>query len=105
MLLPWYLRRVIDYTFSITSGAGGFAISPQLTVVRVVDTWDSPAFIQVDDIFEVLHRKAEQGVAHHLENAIKNLSRLFCTGHASPYDVDPNGRTLLHVSQSYLKAS
>ena len=105
MLLPWYLRRVIDYTFSITSGAGGFAISPQLTVVRVVDMWDSPAFILVLDLFSVLLNNAEQGVADYLENAIENLSRVFCTGYASPYDVDQYGRTLLHVSQSYLKAS
>ena len=37
---------MIDYTFSITSGAGGLAITPQLTVIRVVDGDRSPAFRQ-----------------------------------------------------------
>ena len=89
---------MIDYTFSITSGAGAFAISPQLTLIRMVDNDRSPAFLQVHDLFTNLRQEAEQGVAHHLENAIKNLRRVFCNGSASPFDVDQNGRTLLHVS-------
>ena len=101
MLPTWVLRRMIDYTFSITSGAGGFAISPQLTVVRVVNMWDSPAYIQVHELYTNSWLEAEQGVAHCLENAenaMENLRRFFCTGYASPFDVDQEGRTLLHVS-------
>ena len=98
MLLPWYLRKMIDCTFSITSGAGGFAISPQLSVIRVVDRNRSPAFLQVDRLFEMLWLDSTKGVVNLLQDAIEDLRRIFCTGYASPFDVDHDGRTLLHVS-------
>ena len=99
MLPTWCLRRIIDYTFSITSGAGGFAISPQLTVIRVVDRWHSPAFMQVcaaDDALIDMYQ--EKRVTHRLRDVIETLRGLFIAGKASPFDVDHNGRTLLHVS-------
>ena len=90
---------MIDYTFSITSGAGGFAISPQLTIVRVV-RWDSPAFLQVQQLFANLLVGSEREMVQAPKYMIKKLHRLFCTGVASPFDVDQDGRTLLHVSHS-----
>ena len=89
---------MIDYTFSITSGAGGFAISPQLTVIRIVDRIRSPAFSKVrllDDFF-ITHDQKQ--AVQLLEDIIGGLRGLFCAGNASPFDVDENGRTLFHVS-------
>ncbi len=37
-------------------------------------------------------------VVHSLEDVIEKLRWLFCAGDASPFDVDQDGRTLLHVS-------
>ena len=89
---------MIDYTFSITSGAGGFAISPQLTVVRMVDGNRSPAFVKVHSLIFYLPGEGDDRVAHLLEDVIESLRGLFCAGDASPFDVDQFGRTLLHVS-------
>ena len=90
---------MIDYTFSLTSGAGGFAISPQLTVIRVVDGDRSPAFLQVRAAKEALNNmRQEERVVHRLRDVIENLRELFSAGDASPFDVDQHGRTLLHVS-------
>ena len=98
MLPTWFLRRVIDYTFSITSGAGGLAISPQLTVVRMVDGSCSPAFHQAYRLVTSSFLGRRHGEAPTLEDEIKVLPGLFCAGDASPFDVDQYGRTLLHVS-------
>ena len=90
---------MIEYTFSITSGAGGFAISPQLTVIRVVDGDRSTAFLQVRAAEEALQDMSqEERVVHRLRDVIESLRGLFSAGDASPFDVDQDGRTLLHVS-------
>ena len=97
MLPALFLSRVIDYAFTITSGAGGFAISPQLTVLRVVDNGCS-AMCEVDFLVaSVITAKGEES-AQRLEDGIGRLRSLFCAGEASPFDVDSDGRTLLHVS-------
>ena len=99
MLPTWFLRRMIDYTFSITSGAGGFAISPQLSVIRVVDRERSPAFVQVNYSTDVLvEMYQEERVVHRLRDVIETLRGLFSAGEASPFDVNQYGDTLLHVS-------
>ena len=98
MLPALFLSRAIDYTFAITSGAGGFAISPQLTVLRMVDNGGS-AMRKVEHlVHSVITAKGEES-AQRLEDGIGRLRSLFCAGKASPFDVDPYGRTLLHVSQ------
>ena len=98
MLPTWFLRGMIEYTFSIPSGAGGFAISPQLTVIRVVDGDRSPAFLQVRAAKEALNMRREERAVHRLRDVIENLRESFSAGDASPFDVDQYGRTLLHVS-------
>ena len=100
MLPTWYLRRMISYTFSMTSGAGGFAISPQLTVIRMVDRDRSPAFLQVSErnVISFIFAKPVKGVVHPLEDVKESLRSLFCAGDDSPFDVDQDGLTLLHVS-------
>ena len=97
MLPALFLSRVIDYAFTITSGAGGFAISPQLTVLRVVDNGGS-AMREVESlVYSAIRAKGEES-AQRLGDGIGRLRSLFCAGQASPFDVDPEGRTLLHVS-------
>lgn len=96
MLPTWFLSRMIDYTFSVTSGAGGFAISPQLTVLRMVDTGGSTVF--QDYLTHLGFAKGEDFTVQILGVEIKRLRWLLCAGEASPFDIDPDGRTLLHVS-------
>ena len=97
MLPALFLRRAIDYTFTVTSGAGGFAISPQLTVLRMVDKWRASSY-QVLGLVHVIGNKSEEVLGQFLEDVIKRLRKFFCAGEASPFDVDLDGRTLLHVS-------
>ena len=95
MLPTWFLSRMIDYTFSIISGAGGFAISPQLTVIRMVERHHSPDF---DEVYRLVDCTPRERVVQLLENLIESLRGLFCAGDASPFDVDRHGRTVFHVS-------
>ena len=88
---------MIDYTFSITNGAGGFAISPQLTVLRMVDNGGSAASLLINLVYSVFV-ETDKDCVQRLEDKIDGLRSLFCAGEASPFDVDPDGQTLLHVS-------
>ena len=97
MLPALFLSRAIGYTFAITSGAGGFAISPQLTVLRMVDNGGSAVLQVATLVHSVVEANGEES-AQRLEEGIGRLRSLFCAGKASPFDVDPYGRTLLHVS-------
>lgn len=97
MLPALFLSRAIDYTFAITSGAGGFAISPQLTVLRMVDNGGS-AVSEVGSLVQSVFEERDEEFARRLGDGIDRLRSLFCAGVASPFDVDPDGRTLLHVS-------
>lgn len=94
------LSGAIEASISITRGAGGFSINPGLQCARVVSA-NNPAF-------DLLHRRryrltvgdssktiSEMKLSQ--ETAIQDLARLFCEGTASPYDVDIQGNTLLHV--------
>ena len=97
MLPALFLSRAIDYTFAITSGAGGFAISPQLTVLRMVDD-GGLAMLEVRSLKYSVDAESDEKIAQRLEYGIECLRSLFCAGEASPFDVDQYGRTLLHVS-------
>ena len=94
-----FLAGAIEASISIATGAGGFSINPGLRCVRVVPASNLA--------FELLHRlrnKFDTGpeiniceVESSLETSIQDLARLFRDGKASPYDVDLEGNTLLHV--------
>lgn len=98
MLPTWILSRMIDYTFSITSGAGGFAISPHLITLRIVHGYHSPAFSKVRLLNGLMVQEDRKGAVQLLEDILGGLRGLFCAGSASPFDVDKYGRTLFHVS-------
>ena len=94
-----FLSGAIEASISITRGAGGFSFNPGLQCARVVPA-NNPAF-------ELVHRLREfwlkipaidtSEVEFALETSIQELARLFRDGKASPYDVDLQGNTLLHV--------
>ena len=95
-----FLSGAIEASISITRGAGGFSISPGLRFAHVVPA-NNPAF-------ELLHRLRDMYFSPgqtnsigelelSLETGVQDLTRLFRDGKASPYDVDLQGSTLLHV--------
>ena len=96
-----FLSGAIEATISITRGAGGFSVSPGLRCAHVVPT-NNPAFELVGrlkDIYWSFRRRRTDTdeVELSLKTAIQDLARLFHDGKASPYDVDLQGNTLLHV--------
>lgn len=56
ILLSQLLQKAIEFSFSITSGAGGFALSPGLATSRIIKTSESPAFKLVQTAFQDLKR-------------------------------------------------
>lgn len=96
--------RAVKMAFSMTTGGGGFSISPNLIYYPVVDRWEAPAFV----LLSTLHRamlsrdsmtKTERQTL--TETVGKKIIRLFHERKASPTDVDLDNKSLLH-SASYL---
>lgn len=99
------LAGAIEASVSIIRGAGGSAISPVLQCARVVSQ-NNPAFALVSlkynfpAFYLSLNGRKIRSIREwqsHLKINIQQLARMFCDGRASPYDVDLNGNTLLHV--------
>ena len=96
-----FLSGAIEASISITRGAGGFSISPGLRCARVVPA-NNPAFELVARFNEIYwsygcRRMNIAELELSLETGIQDLTRLFRDGKASPYDVNLQGDTLLHV--------
>ena len=91
-----FLSGAIEASISITRGAGGLSINPGLRCAQVVPA-NNPAF----ELVFRLRNNFDMGnigeVESSLETGIQSLARLFRDGKASPYDVDLEGNTLLHV--------
>lgn len=83
------IKQVVTASIHLTRGAGGFSISPSLSCIRVVP-YDSPAFYLLDRVWEHCELSS-------VDDFIAKLQGLFQDGLASPRDVDPCGRSLLHV--------
>ena len=94
-----FLSGAIEASISITRGAGGFSISPDLRCARAVPA-NNPAFKLLEHLRHVLFTSPAMNIGEvklSLETGIQDLARLFRDGKASPYDVDLSGNTLLHV--------
>ena len=93
-----FLRGAIDASISITRGAGGFSISPNLQYRRMVPN-GSPSFVLVsfrrNELREVNTKHALDSL---LSVRLMEIQRLFASRQASPYDVNVRGDTILHVS-------
>ena len=107
-----FLAGAIEASISIVRGAGGLSISPALQCARVVPRY-SPAFELVDGLGMYLRKCMYPGTGAReskvslcgrlealLDIRIHELAHLFRDGKASPYDVDLQGNTLLHVRVS-----
>ncbi len=95
-----FLAGAIEVSIAIKRGAGGLSIGPKLQCAQVVPH-DSPAFrlIEFDQVL-FWHNCPINNMTQwdaFLHSKIKGLESMFSAGKASPYDVDLNGNTLLHV--------
>jgi hypothetical protein len=90
-----FITRLLSFSVSISSGAGGLSISPSLTFRAIVPD-SSPAFslFTYDSIYAFRLKSTES----YCEWVARELYRLFREQEAYPTDVDVRGENLLHVS-------
>lgn len=94
----WIISQAITASFHLKRGAGGFSISPKLNCTRVVP-YEGSVFPLVDKT--TFHYSYKRSFIDTTNSVIKQIDREFRRGNASPYDVDENGNTLLHVSHGF----
>ena len=87
------LAGVLQASFACTTGAGGASFSPSLNFRNVVGYHNSPTFVTVARI-------GYEDFENDVQEAIENIRQMFQERQASPYDIDVNGNTLLHVSKA-----
>ena len=88
------LSRMLSFSISISRGAGGSSISPNITFRATVSDM-SPAF----SLFNEFSRKLAQiRNINYFTWVTQELYRLFTERKASLSDVNSRGETLLHVS-------
>ena len=78
-------------SFACTMGAGGASLTPSLSFRNVV-AHDSPAFAIMSNF------KSGNLDCRRVDKEFQDLRQLFQERRASPYDVNVDGNTLLHVS-------
>lgn len=88
----------MEMTVSFITRAGVYSISPSMSVSAVVPS-NSPAFAAVDKLRTLFPRP---DMLESRELLLFKIQSIFQSRAASPYDVDENGNTLLHVSFSNL---
>jgi hypothetical protein len=84
---------MVQLAIKITRGAGGLSISPLLTVRGFVRN-DSPVFALFDHYAVPW---SECNLAEYMDYASARMLQLFADGAGSPYDVNEDGQTILHV--------
>jgi hypothetical protein len=90
----------IEVSFSSRARAGGFSVSPSFTYFPVVDGDVAPAFLVMSLLVHdtrKLRNINETRSKTILSAAQRKLQELFCSGRASPNDVDQDSSTLLHL--------
>lgn len=97
-LITSVLSHGVRLTLSVTTGAGGLSISPNINLRPVVDENKAPVF----RIMELLTRHAYDDIdggrdLQHLMDLCKNaILRLYRGRKASPYEVNENGMSFFH---------
>lgn len=92
-----FIAGAIKASVSMTHGAGGFSLSPNLTFYPVVPS-NAPAFALLD--FQFTHTTTVSDMQECFDMRTQQLSRLYSERGASPYDTDLNGNTVLHVCKT-----
>jgi hypothetical protein len=103
------LNSAVQLSFAMTSGAGGWSISPNFIYYPTVDRTTAPTFRILDLLrrsrIRLLRDKEALGSTgrFNLESsALASLLRLFRSGKASPRAVDHNNQSLAHALAGYV---
>ncbi|KAF4808296.1 hypothetical protein CGCSCA5_v012626 [Colletotrichum siamense] len=94
------VSAAVDVSLLITTGAGGFGISPSFTYFPMRER--SPAFRVVEVLLwafrTMRYKSTDEDVAKVFERGIHILKTVFTSGASSPFEIDRNGDTLLHAA-------
>lgn len=93
------LRRLfscaVELSITLTTGAGGRSISPNIIVRPMVDTYQSPLFRVMGLLYtEIFRRHSDQ---EYVELAVTRAAKLIHHGKSSPYEVNLNGESALCI--------
>ncbi|KAK8035749.1 hypothetical protein PG991_001822 [Apiospora marii] len=89
------LHAAVDFSFTMTSGAGGFSISPNLSYYATVDDESDPAFRTLE-LLRDCTLSYKGSIDLFAIACIKTIVRLFDDKKACPTAVTSGNRTLLH---------
>lgn len=95
------LSTAIDLSFSLRTGAGGFSLSPTITLRPVVDRKTSPSFramALLDKCYKSSNRFEKSGDlrGQFTELVVQRTLRLYGSRKSSPRDTDITGKSILH---------
>lgn len=93
------LKTAVNVSFTMTSGAGGFSISPKFTCIPTVDKCLDPAFRilrLISDCFVADHSNPEALMIA----GMKRLIRLVDDGKPRPTAVTSTNKSLMHYAMS-----
>lgn len=98
------IKGAIDITFNMTSGAGGWSVSPGFRYYPIVDATQDPAF-RILGIFAQFSYKLERDgfvpdefITIFQSRAMRKMRWLFDNRKTSPLAVDARNRSLMHVA-------
>ena len=93
------LNRAIAMAFSMSSGAGGFSISPSFTYYATVDEDSAPAFRLLETLSDAYWYCDRDDSLNGLSELVsRKILGLFQERQASPTDMSSYNKTLLHVA-------
>ncbi|KAF4845035.1 hypothetical protein CGCSCA4_v007030 [Colletotrichum siamense] len=94
------VAAAVDVSLAITTGAGGLGMSPSFTYFPLRES--SPAFEVVDALSMAFGVRqwalTDEEVTKIFERGIHTLKTIFTSKASSPFEIDANGDTLLHVA-------
>jgi hypothetical protein len=96
------LSRAVDISMSLTTGAGGFSISPNITVRPMVDETQSPVFQIMRFMNDIVHashvkRLDERTTMQIVELGVHRVLQQYKSSRHSPYEVNHKGQSVLHL--------
>ncbi|KAI7777504.1 hypothetical protein LA080_003453 [Diaporthe eres] len=96
------LSRAVDISMSLNTGAGGFSISPNITLQLMVDDKQSPIFRITDLLKHCIDGSYNRGPADRpimlrvLRTGVQRMLEQYLSRKRSPYEVDSSGKSALH---------
>lgn len=96
------LSKAVDVSMSLSTGAGGFSISPNITIQLMVDEKQSPIFRIMDLFKHCIRGSYNHGPADRpimlrvLRTGVQRMLEQYLSRKRSPYEVNSSGKSALH---------